>query len=155
MREDEIVSKDLCEKAKLFGDKVGWSGDRIEAALRGIADAERVVLGFDIVEQLSGGKLRCWGTSAFDMGPFLQSTSWKECVVLSRELALKDVSDTQRLTGLKAPYSDLWYLVITVGPDEAAGLTLPNATLNVTKKGDSKPTALTIPVKIQAQLDED
>jgi hypothetical protein len=154
VREDKIVSKDLTDKARVFGNEVGWSGDYIEAALRGIADAERVVLGFDIVEMVRGGKLTCWGTSAFDMGPFLQSKSWKECVVLSRELALKDVCNTQRLTGLKAPYSDLWYLVVTVGPEEAAELTLPNATLNVTRKGDSKPTTLTIPVKIQARMDE-
>jgi hypothetical protein len=155
VREDEIVSKDLSEKAKVFGNEVGWSGDDIEAALRGIADAERVVLGFDIIEPVSGGKLTCWGTSAFDMGPFLQSKSWKECVVLSRELALKDVSDTQRLTGLRAPYSDLWYLVVTVGPEEATELKLPSATLNVTMKGHSKPTAVTIPVKIQARMDKE
>jgi hypothetical protein len=60
----------------------------------------------------------------------------------------QDVRDTQRLTGLKEPYSDLWHLVVTVGPEEAAELTLPNATLNVTREGDSKPTTLTIPVKI-------
>jgi hypothetical protein len=156
MREDQIVSEALQLKAHVLPNgEVCWRGDDVETALREIANAGQVILGFDILEPLSGEKLRDWGTSAFDMGLSLQSKSWKECVALSHELALKDVRDTQRLTGLKPPYDDLWYLVVTVGPEEAAELTLPNATLNVTRKGDSKPTTLTIPVKIQARMDKD
>jgi hypothetical protein len=114
MREDQIVSEALQQKAHVLPNgEVCWSGDNIETALREIANAGQVILGFDILEPLSGEKLRDWGTSGYEMDVFLKSKPWDECVTLALDAAIKDVRDTQRLTGLKGPYSDLWYCVVS------------------------------------------
>lgn len=115
MREDKIVSETLRQSAWVWeNDEVCWNGDDIESALHGIADAGLVTLGFDIIERVSGGKKKPWGTSGYEMDAFLKSRPWTECVAFARDLAIKDVKDTERLTGLKPPYSDLWYCVVTV-----------------------------------------
>jgi hypothetical protein len=115
MREDEIVSEQLSQKAWVWeNDEVCWNGDDIESALQEMAESALVVLGFDIVERLSGGKKKSWGTSGYEMDVLLRSKPWRGCVILARDLAIKDVRDTQRLTGLKPPYPDLWYCVVTV-----------------------------------------
>jgi hypothetical protein len=119
IREDQIVCERLRMKARVLpGDReVCWSRDDIEPALREIADEGYVILGFDILEPLSAGELMPWGTSAYDMGPVLKSKPWDECVSLALDAAIKDVNDTQRLTGLKPPHSHLWYCVISRGPE--------------------------------------
>ena len=118
-----MVSEPLRLKAHvLHTDEVCWARDDIEAALRELANADQVVLGFDIMELLPGGSPCIQGTSAYDMDAFLPSKSWKECVALALELSIKDVRDTQRLTGLKAPHSHLWYCVVTVDQLGAAKL---------------------------------
>jgi hypothetical protein len=115
MREDEIVSEPLRQKAHVMdNDEVCWGGDDIEAALREIADAGQVILGFEILEPLSEGKLKVWGWSGFEMDAFLESTPWNECVRLALDAAITEVRDTRRLTGLEPPFSDLWYLVTSV-----------------------------------------
>jgi hypothetical protein len=130
VREDEIVSTYLRERAKIFENgEVGWSGDLIEAAIRELAAAGRVMLGFDILEPVFGGKLRPWGTSAFDIGPMLRSKSWEESVALSCELALIDVADTRRLTGLEGPYNDLWYVVVTATQEKIRADLVANPSL--------------------------
>jgi hypothetical protein len=115
MREDEIVSEQLRQRAWVWENgEVCWNGDDIERALQEMADSGLVVLGFDIIERISGGGKQPWGTSGYEMDALLRSKPWAECVTLARDLAIKDVSDTQRLTGEKPPYSDLWYCVVTV-----------------------------------------
>jgi hypothetical protein len=115
VREDQIVSDPLRLKAHVLPNgEVCWGGDDIESALREIADAGQVILGFDILEPLSGGKFKAWGTSGYEMDAFLESKSWDECVALAFELSVKDFRDTLRLTGLKAPWSDVWYCVSSV-----------------------------------------
>ena len=73
IREDQVVSERLRIRARVLpGDReVCWTRDDIEAALREVADAGYVILGFDILEPLSGGEFQDWGTSAYDIGPFL------------------------------------------------------------------------------------
>ena len=84
MREDEMVSEHLRLKVHVLDDgEVSWGGADIEAALREIADAGQVILGFAILEPLSGGKLRPWGTSAYKVDAFLHSKSWDECSVIA------------------------------------------------------------------------
>ncbi len=119
IREDQVVSERLRIRARVLpGDReVCWTRDDIEAALREVADAGYVILGFDILEPLSGGEFQDWGTSAYDIGPFLKSKPWDECVSLALDAAIKDVRDTHRLTGLKPPHSHLWYCVTACGPD--------------------------------------
>jgi hypothetical protein len=115
MREDEIVSEQLRRRAWVWENgEVCWNGDDIESALQEIADAGLVVLGFDIIEGRSGGRKKPRGTSGYDIDPLLRSGAWTDCVTLARDLAIRDVRDTQRLTGEKPPYSDLWYCVVTV-----------------------------------------
>lgn len=115
MREDEMVSEPLRLSAHVLDNgEVCWGGDDIVAALREIAGAGQVILGFDMLEPLSGGKLRPWGTSGYSVDSFLESKPWDECVTLALDAAIRDVHDTQRLTGLKPPYSDLWYCVTSV-----------------------------------------
>lgn len=128
MREDQVVSEPLRLKAHILPNgEVCWGGDDIEAALREIADAGQVILGFDIIEPLSGGKLRDCGTSGYQMDQLLESEPWDECVTLALDLSIKDVRDTLRLTGLKAPWSDLWYCVCSVDQLREAKLRqLPN-----------------------------
>lgn len=131
MREDEIVSELLRLRAHVLPNgEVCWGGDDIEAALREIADAGQVVLGFEILEPLSEGKLRVWGWSGFEMDTYLQSTPWIECVRLSLDAAIAEVRDTRRLTGLEPPFSELWYLVTSVDQLGQAKLRkLPNTIL--------------------------
>jgi hypothetical protein len=142
MREDEIVSERLRKKARVLPNgEVCWSRDDIESALHEIADAGLVTLGFDILEPLSGGKVTAWGTSAYEMDALLQSKPWAECVALARDLAIKDIGDTQRLTGLKAPHSDLWYCVVTVDQLDARKLEREPMTIFVrrgVKKDDKR-----------------
>jgi hypothetical protein len=115
MREDQIVSESLRRKAHgQPNGEVAWGGDDIEAALREIADAGQVILGFEIFEPWPGDKLKAWGCSGYQIDPFLESMSWNECVRLALDAAIKDVRDTKRLTGLEPPYSDLWFLVSSV-----------------------------------------
>jgi len=115
MREDEIISKQLRQRAWVWDNgEVCWNGDDIESALQEMANSGLVVLGFDIIERLSGDRKKLWGTSGYEMDALLWSKPWAECVTLARDLAIKDVRDAQRLTGLKPPYSDLWYCVVTV-----------------------------------------
>jgi len=115
VREDQIVSELLRTKAHVLpgGREVCWGGDDIEAALREIAGAGHVILGFDIVEPLPGGEIKYRGTSGYETSAYLQSKPWDECISLALEAAIKDVRDTPRLTGLKAPYSHLWYCVVS------------------------------------------
>lgn len=137
MREDKIVAEELRRRAwVLDNDEVCWNGDDIESALCEIADAGLVILGFDIFERLSGGKIRAWGTSAYEMDASLQAKTWGECIPLARDLAIKDVRDTQRLTGLKPPYSDLWYCVVTVDELEARKLSAVDKTIMITVRRD-------------------
>ena len=115
MREDQIVSEALRRKAHVQPNgEVGRGGDDIEDALREIADAGQVILGFEIFEPLSEGKLRAWGGSGYEIDAFLESVPWNECVRLALDAAIKDVRDTKRLTGLAPPYSDLWFLISSV-----------------------------------------
>src|SRR5262249_6614793 len=115
MREDQIASGELRQRAWVWDNgEVCWNADDIESALREMADSGLVVLGFDIIERLSGDRKKPWGTSGYEMDALLRSKAWAECVTLARDLAIKDVRDTQRLTGEKPPYPDLWYCVTTV-----------------------------------------
>lgn len=62
MREDEIVSEPLRGAAHVLSNgEVCWGPDHIEAALREIANAGLVTLGFDILEPLPGDDLAAWG----------------------------------------------------------------------------------------------
>ena len=84
MLEIELVSEGMKSRAHILQtSEVCWGGADIEAALREIADAGQVILGFDILEPLSGGKLRPWGTSAYKVDAFLHSKSWDECSVIA------------------------------------------------------------------------
>jgi hypothetical protein len=115
MREDQMVSEPLRIKAHVRPNgEVCWGGDDIVAALREVADAGQVILGFEILEPLSEGKVKVWGWSGYEMDAFLDSVPWNECVRLALDAAIKDVRDTKRLTGLEPPYSDLWYLVTSI-----------------------------------------
>ena len=60
--------------------EVCWGGDDIEAALREIADAGQVTLGFEILEPLPEGELQVWGWSGFQMDEYLRSAPWSECM---------------------------------------------------------------------------
>jgi hypothetical protein len=114
MREDQMVSPALRTKAHILGtNEVCWGREDIEPALFELAQAGQVILGFDILELLSEGSVRLWGTSSYDMDSSLRTKPWDECVRLSYELARKDVADTQRLTGLPSPLNNLWYCVVT------------------------------------------
>jgi hypothetical protein len=115
MREDEIVSEPLRLRAHVLPNgEVCWAGDDIEAALREIADAGQVILGFEILEPLPEDTLNVWGWSGFEVDAFLESTPWNDCVRLALDAAITEVRDTRRLTGLEPPFSDLWYLVTSV-----------------------------------------
>jgi len=130
MREDEIVSEQLRQRAWVWDNgEVCWNRDDIESAVHEVADAGLVVLGFDIIERLSGDRQKPWGTSGYDMDAFLRSKPWAECVTLARDLAIKDVRDTQRLTGERPPFSDLWYCVVTV--DQLGARTLEGGVIFV------------------------
>ena len=115
MREDEIVSEPLRLRAHVLPNgEVCWAGDDIEAALREIADAGQLILGFEILESLPEDTLNVWGWSGFEVDAFLESTPWNDCVRLALDAAIAEVRDTRRLTGLEPPFSNLWYLVTSV-----------------------------------------
>ncbi len=115
MRADRLVSAELGKKALVLeSGKACWRGADIEAALKEITGAGQVVLGFDIFERRSGGTLKDCGTSGFQMEQILQRVPWEECISMSLALAVRDVRDTKRLTGLEPPFAELWYCVVAL-----------------------------------------
>lgn len=115
MREHRLVSEELRKKALVLANgDLCWRGADIEAALKEITDAGQVVLGFDIYERLSDGTLKDCGTSGFQMEQILQRAPWGECISMSLALAVRDVRDTKRLTGVEPPFTELWYCVVAL-----------------------------------------
>jgi hypothetical protein len=104
MREDQIVSEELRKRAHVMPNgEVCWSGSDIEEALHEIANAGQIILGFEILEAVSGGRWKAWGISAYKMDDELRTKTWEECVQLSLALSISDVRNTRRLTGLQPP----------------------------------------------------
>ncbi|HEX3368238.1 MAG TPA: hypothetical protein VHS56_01565 [Candidatus Cybelea sp.] len=115
MRADRLVSQELGKRALVSeSGKACWRGTDIEAVLRELTDAGQVVLGFDICERLADGTLKDCGASGFQMEQILQRVPWEECLAMSLALAVRDVRDTKRLTGLEPPFADLWYCVVAL-----------------------------------------
>jgi hypothetical protein len=108
VREHRLVSEQLRKRALVSanGDLCGRGAD-IEAALKEITDAGQVVLGFDIYERLCDGTLKDCGASGFQMEQTLQRAPWRERVLMSLALAVRDVRDTKRLTGFEPPFMEL------------------------------------------------
>lgn len=70
------------------------------------------------------------------MDALLQSRPWAECVELARDFAIRDVADTQRLTGLEPPHRELWYCVATADQLEARRLWAMDKTITTRRDGD-------------------
>ena len=105
MREDEIVSEPLLLRAHVLPNgEVCWAGDDIEAALREIADAGQVILGFEILEPLPEDTLNVWGWSGFEVDAFLESTPWNDCVRLALDAAITEVPRHTSINGTRAAF---------------------------------------------------
>lgn len=115
MREHRLVSEELRKKALVLeSGKACWRGVDIEAALKEVTSAGQVILGFDICDRLPDGTLKDCGASGFQMEQILPRAPWEECVSMSLALAVRDVRDTKRLTGLDPPFAELWYCVVAL-----------------------------------------
>jgi hypothetical protein len=116
MRKNDILSEELKRKAHFTpGGEACWSGSDIQDALREIANSGRLILGFDILEPMSDGRVKDWGRTHYAIDDRLRQKTWEERIAISLDLATKCVLDTKTLTGgLEPPYDDLWYCVSSV-----------------------------------------
>lgn len=79
--------------------------------------ADRVILGFDILT-VEGSKPCIWGSSAYELDEDLLKRPWDECVTLSLQLALSALSRIAALSGLKPPFDDVYYAIVSVDQRE-------------------------------------
>lgn len=126
VKEDLYVNDELRASAvRLDTGEVCWSVSDVREALRQIASKGRVLLGFDLFLQGSGGALESeHGCSGYDVLADLVDRTWSECVELSLARALGDVDQTATLSGRAPPFDGLFYCVTSVNPAEARKLGL-------------------------------
>jgi hypothetical protein len=96
-----------------------WRFVDIRKALEEIADLQRVILGFDIVENIESNA-KIWGSTSYDTTKEFNELGWQACISTSLDLALRDVLRTSELTGLNAPFNYLWYVVTCISREEHA-----------------------------------
>ncbi|HET6275370.1 MAG TPA: hypothetical protein VFE16_05445 [Candidatus Cybelea sp.] len=116
MREDMHVGEQLAKVARVLdsGD-VCWSGVYVKQALRELAAANRIILGFDIIDFATDPPTD-GDTSGYDLGADAVDYSWDECVKVSLEKALFWVDRTPQES--LTPES-VWYCVTSFSPEEA------------------------------------
>jgi hypothetical protein len=123
MREDRFVGEPLAKVARVLDtEEVCWPGPYVKQALTELASANRVILGFDILDFATEPPTD-WDTSGYEMGFDLVDLSWEECVKVSLEKALAWAERTMD-PRFKPPFDDVWYCVTAVSPEDARSMGL-------------------------------
>jgi hypothetical protein len=89
-------------------------------ALRELARAERIILGFDILELLFSPKhsIMICGQSEYSPHRDLMTKTWGECVALSLSHALNDFQRTTELSNVALSENDTWYAIVSISRGE-------------------------------------
>ena len=109
------ISEDIWSRAVVGGNgEIYWPYSDVSDVLKAIASSGRVILGFDFLEFLdqAGQRVTVHGTSGYEVGPRFVAESWPAYCERSLRLALNDLARTRELTGLSAPFDDLWCTVV-------------------------------------------
>ena len=134
LSEYNIFSAELRSKGFVYvpSAEVFWPSRYVVEVLRELAASERAVLGFDIIAIEADFKPCLHGTSAYSLEKESAGRSWRDCVDISLQLALRDLDHVKALSGVDPLCNDVYYAVVAADQVEYAKLILSPNTIWVT-----------------------